>query len=151
MKSLSIGELAHRTGLRTSALRYYEEQGVLSAAPRVNGRRSYDADMVRMVEVLRFARQAGFTLDEIKILFRGFDRGPTLSARWRSLATAKLAELDALVERAARMRRAIEIGLACGCARLEDCTLSRELQREQVDQASWSMSLPRAGNCQGAR
>ena len=123
MKSLSIGELARRTGLRTSALRHYEEAEILPSAPRVNGRRRYDVDMVRMVEVLRFAQQAGFTLQEIKTLLRGFDRGTTLSARWRALAGAKLEELDALVARIARMRRAIELGLRCGCARIEDCTL----------------------------
>ena len=123
MQLLSIGEVAWRTGLRTSALRYYEEQGLLPAATRINGRRRYDARMVRMIEVLGFAQQAGFTLNEIKILFRGFDRGATLSARWRSLAKTNLEELDALVANAARMRRAIEVGLRCGCVRLEDCTL----------------------------
>ena len=124
MKSLSIGEIARHTGLRTSALRYYEEQGVLPPVARINGRRRYDTEMVRAVEVLRFAQQAGFTLDEIKTLFRGFDSGPTLSARWRALAKTKLAELDELVANAARMRRAIEAGLQCGCVRLEDCLLS---------------------------
>jgi MerR family transcriptional regulator, redox-sensitive transcriptional activator SoxR len=120
----SASEFSVHTGLRTSALRYYEEQGVLPAATRVNGRRRYDTDMIRAVEVLRFAQQAGFTLDEIKTLFRGFDRGATLSARWRSLAKTKLAELDTLVERAESMRHAIEVGLRCGCMRIEDCTLS---------------------------
>jgi MerR family redox-sensitive transcriptional activator SoxR len=123
MKLLSIGEVARRTGVRPSALRYYEEEGILPAATRINGRRRYDTDMVRMIEVLRFAQQAGFTLKEIKTLFRGFDRGKTLSARWHSLATSKLEELDALVASAARMRRAIEVGLRCGCVRLEDCAL----------------------------
>jgi MerR family redox-sensitive transcriptional activator SoxR len=123
MKSFSIGEIARRTGLKTSALRYYEAAGVLPAAARVNGRRRYNADMVQAVEVLRFAQQAGFTLEDIKVLFRGFDRGPTLGARWRSLAKTKLAELDALLANAARMRHAIEAGLKCNCVRLEDCTL----------------------------
>lgn len=125
MKLLSIGEVARRTGLRPSALRYYEDEGILPPARRVNGRRQYDSDSIRMVEVLRFAQQAGFSLSEIKALFRGFDRGATLSVRWRSLAEAKLEELDALVANAKRMRRAIELGLQCGCVRLEDCTLPR--------------------------
>ena len=75
-----------------------------------------------MVEVLRLAQQVGFfSLDEIKPLFRGFERGPTLSARWRSLAAANLAKLDALVANAARARRANEFGLQRGRMRLEDC------------------------------
>lgn len=123
MKLLSIGEAARQTGVRASALRYYEEEGIVPSVTRINGRRWYDNDTVRMIEVLRFAQQAGFTLKEIKSLFKGFDGGATLSARWRVLAKSKLAELDALVANAARMQRAIAVGLRCGCIRLEDCTL----------------------------
>lgn len=124
MKTYSIGEIAKRTGLRTSALRYYEEAGILPAAARSAGRRFYDADAIRRIDVLRFAQQAGFTLDEIKILLRGFGVDTPLSARWQSLARAKLAELDALAKRIKRMKRALELGLKCGCVRIEDCSLS---------------------------
>jgi MerR family redox-sensitive transcriptional activator SoxR len=123
MTFMTIGEVARRAGVRPSALRYYEEAGILPAVPRVNGRRRYDADMVRMIEVLRFAQQAGFRLEEVRTLFHGLDRGTPLSEAWRSLAQSKLAELDALVANARRMRHAIEVGLQCGCMRLEDCTL----------------------------
>ena len=66
MAALSIGQVAKRTGLRTSALRYYEEAGILPPPARVSRRRVYDADAVRKIEVLKFAQQAGFTLEEIK-------------------------------------------------------------------------------------
>src|SRR5882757_6660622 len=72
MRQLSIGEVARRTGIRTSALRYYEETGILPTPARVSGRRCYDTDAIRRVDVLRFAQQAGFTLREIKTLFHGF-------------------------------------------------------------------------------
>src|SRR5690349_19858014 len=124
MKTFSIGELARKTGIRTSALRYYEEAGILPLPHRANGRRFYEADAVRRVDVLRFAQQAGFTLDEIKVLFHGFGSTTPLSARWQKLAREKLIELDALVERIQSMRRALEIGLKCGCVRIEDCSLS---------------------------
>jgi len=143
MELLSIGEAARRTGVRPSALRYYEEAGVLPAALRVNGHRRYDAEMVRMIEVLRFAQQAGFTLEEIKTLFRGVDRGATLGDAWRLLAHSKLAELDTLVANARRMQRAIEAGLQCGCIRLEDCKLP------EMDSASAPKRRNRAG--QGGR
>lgn len=123
MAELTIGEVARRTGVRTSALRFYEEAGVLPPPDRVNGRRRYGADAVRRVEVLRFAQRAGFTLAEIRVLFNGFGAETPLGERWAALAGAKLAELDALLARAARMRSAIEAGLACGCARMEDCTV----------------------------
>jgi MerR family redox-sensitive transcriptional activator SoxR len=72
---------------------------------------------------LTFAQRAGFTLAEIRTLFHGFSADTPLGERWAALASAKLVELDALIARAARMRRVIEAGLACGCARLEDCTV----------------------------
>jgi MerR family redox-sensitive transcriptional activator SoxR len=124
MRPLSIGEVARRTGVRTSALRYYEEAGILPPPARVSGRRCYDADAIRRVDVLRFAQQAGFTLREIKALFHGFGAETPLSARWKSLARGKLRELDVVAERVQRMRRALELGLKCGCVRVEDCSLS---------------------------
>lgn len=124
MKALSIGEVARRTGIRPSALRYYEEAGVLPAPGRVSGRRCYDADVIRRIGVLRFAQQAGFTLQEIKTLFHGFGAETPLSARWRSLARQKLHELDVLAKRVQRMRRALQFGMKCGCVRIEDCSLS---------------------------
>jgi MerR family redox-sensitive transcriptional activator SoxR len=124
MKLLSIGEVARKSGIRTSALRYYEEAGILPAPARINGRRCYEPDALRRIDVLRFAQQAGFTLDEIKTLFRGFGAETPLSARWQSLARAKLRELDVLAKRVKRMRRALEIALECGCVRIEDCSLS---------------------------
>lgn len=124
MAALSIGQVAKRTGLRTSALRYYEEAGILPSPARINRRRVYDAVTVRRVEVLKFAQQAGFTLEEIKTLFHGFRSETPLSARWQRLARAKLQELDVLAKRIQRMRRALDLGLKCGCIRIEDCTLT---------------------------
>jgi len=124
MAALSIGQVAKRTGLRTSALRYYEEAGILPPPARVSRRRVYDGDTVRRIEVLKFAQQAGFTLEEIKTLFHGFRSETPLSARWQMLARAKLHELDVLAKRIRRMRRALDLGLKCGCIRIEDCTLT---------------------------
>lgn len=56
MDGLPIGEVARRTGVRTSAIRYYEAEGILPVPERVNGRRRYDSDVLRHLEVIRFAR-----------------------------------------------------------------------------------------------
>jgi MerR family redox-sensitive transcriptional activator SoxR len=96
VKPLSIGEVAKRSGIRASALRYYEDEGILPAAARIGGRRRYEADIIQRIDVLRFAQEAGFTLKEIKTLFQGFDPEMPLSARWRTLARKKLEELDQL-------------------------------------------------------
>lgn len=121
MSGLTIGEVARRTGVAASALRYYERAGILPPPRRESGQRRYDDGVVRRVAVLRFAQQAGFTLDEIRALFHGFGAETPLGERWQALAHDKLRELDALIDRARRMRGAIETGLACGCVSVDDC------------------------------
>lgn len=124
MEELSIGEVARRTGVAASALRYYEDAGLLPAPRRVGGRRRYDPEVLRRVEVLRCAQQAGFTLAEIRTLFHGYGAETPLGERWNALAHAKLRELDQLIARAGQMKQAIQTGMACGCVRLEDCVLA---------------------------
>jgi len=124
MKPLSIGDLARKTGVAASALRYYEEAGILPAPRRAGGRRLYGDEAVRRVDVLRFAQQVGFTLAEIKILFNGFGTASSLGARWELLARTKLAELDAQTARIVTMKRALQLGMKCRCVRVEDCALS---------------------------
>ena len=118
---LSIGEVARQAGLKTSAIRYYEEIGILPAAERMNGQRRYGPDTVERLEVVRFARAAGLSLDEIRVLFHGFGADVPPSSRWQDVATRKLRELDEQAARIERMRRILEATLDCGCVTLEDC------------------------------
>ncbi|HEY3487244.1 MAG TPA: MerR family transcriptional regulator [Gammaproteobacteria bacterium] len=122
MKMLPIGEVVKQTGIRASAIRYYENAGILPRPSRSSGRRYYDADDIRRIDVLKFAQQTGFTLHEIKTLFQGFSSKSQLNARWQVLARKKVEELDALVQRIEGMRQALESGLKCGCIRIEDCS-----------------------------
>ncbi len=130
MEELTIGEVARRAGVRTSALRYYESIGLLPAARRVNGRRRYDPDAVRMLAVIHLAQQAGFSMAEIQTLFHGFAAETPPGERWRPLAEHKLGEVDALIARAQQMKRILETLLECGCVRLEECGIgTAELRR----------------------
>jgi MerR family redox-sensitive transcriptional activator SoxR len=124
MTQLSIGQVSKKTGVPASALRYYERAGILQKASRVNGRRVYDENTIRRIDVLRFAQEAGFTLEQVKTLFHGFEVRTPLSARWQRLARQKIEELDALARKVERMKAALELGLRCGCLRIEDCTLA---------------------------
>jgi MerR family redox-sensitive transcriptional activator SoxR len=128
MNMLTIGEVAHRAGIRTSALRYYESIGLLPMPRRVNGQRRYDASTVGMLAVIRLAQQAGFTMAEIQTLLHGFTPETPPAARWRPLAQAKLVELDEVIARAQQMKVILMTGLNCGCLRIEDCAtiLARE-------------------------
>src|ERR1700732_2577493 len=93
MRPLTITQVAKQFGLRPSALRYYEQIGILLPANRVSGRRRYDGAALRRLAVIQRARQLGFSLDEIRELFGGFRPGTPASQRWQELSQRKLAEL----------------------------------------------------------
>jgi MerR family redox-sensitive transcriptional activator SoxR len=133
---LSIGEVARRSGLRPSAVRYYEDACLLPRPARVNGRRRYTQGIVRVLGVLQFAQRAGFSLDEIRTLFHGFGAETPLNERWEAMAQAKLRELDELIARAEQMKRAIAAGLACGCVRVEDCVLPEDPSAHETGTAA---------------
>ena len=130
MEGMSIGEVARKAGVRTSALRYYERIGLLPRARRENGRRRYDGEALRealdRLAVVRVAQQAGFTISEIRTLLDGFSEDTPPSERWRVLAQDKLPEVEALVERALSMKDLLERGLRCECLSLEECALVGE-------------------------
>ena len=107
---LTIGELARRTGVTTSALRYYEELGLLPAPARISGQRRYPESAARLVAAILLYSDAGFTLAEQKALMAPRDGAP---GEWRQLAQRKLAELDEQIARAQAARDAISHGLRC--------------------------------------
>jgi DNA-binding transcriptional MerR regulator len=74
-----------------------------------------------VLAVIRFARAAGFTMTELKELFRGFREGTPASARWPKLARHKIAEMDALINKATTVKRMLRKCLRCRCITLEDC------------------------------
>lgn len=120
---LAIGEVARRSGVPASTLRYYESIDLLAAPERVGGQRRYDATVLERLAMIGLAQRAGFTLREVRILLVGFSADTPPSERWRTLARRKLPEIEALIERAEEMRRLLREGLECRCLRLEDCEL----------------------------
>jgi len=114
-----IGELARQTGLRTSALRYYEEIGLLPVAGRKSGRRVYGAEALDRVAFIQFAQACGFRLDEIADLVVAADS--PVSKRLRRLATDKLAEMDEVIARAQAMKRFLAASLGCRCVDADAC------------------------------
>ncbi|HEX8771735.1 MAG TPA: MerR family transcriptional regulator [Acidimicrobiales bacterium] len=115
---ISISEVAARTGLRPSALRYYEEVGLVTPVARVSGRRQYADDIFERLRVIACAQDAGFTISEVGDLLAGEDEPP---ARWRALAERKLVEVDAVIARAQAARRLLEESLRCNCVTLDQC------------------------------
>lgn len=122
---LSIGDVAHRAGIATSALRYYEREGLIAAARSDGGQRRYRREVLRRVAFIRAAQNVGLSLDEIKAALVSLPnaRTPTardwgrLSALWRPRLDAKIAELE-------RLRDRLDLCIGCGCLSLGECRLS---------------------------
>ncbi len=118
---LPIGEVARRCGLATSAIRYYEREGLLPQAPKEGGRRVYDADVLDRLAVIELAKGTGMTLSETKTLLSPVGRGRTAAQSWRRFAQDKRAELDERIEQLERMRTLLGTLSGCDCPTLEDC------------------------------
>ncbi len=120
---LAIGEVARRAGVATSAIRFYEREGLLPVPARSSGRRRYGEDVLRRLAVIEVAKRAGFSLAEVRLLLDGFARDVSPSERWRTLAERKLRELDELSARIAAMRELLDEGIRCACGDLDECEL----------------------------
>lgn len=122
MPPLTISEVARRVGLRASAIRYYEQIGILPRAQRIAGQRRYDATVFHRLAVVQRARRLGFTLGEVRQLFFGFRPASPASERWQRLSRKKLAELDAQAREIRTMQRRLrEMMRRCRCDTLEQC------------------------------
>ncbi len=113
---MTIGEVAKRTGLTTSAIRFYERAGLLPKPVRSSGQRRYELAILDRIAVLERAKACGFTLAEVGLLFNGHEKHST---KWRRLAAKKIAELDAALQRVAAMKELLE--RPCQCATEAEC------------------------------
>jgi len=119
---LTISEVARQVGLRPSAIRYYEQIGLLPPATRSSGQRRYDSTVLYRLAIVQRARQLGFSLEEIRQLFFGFRNVTRASERWQKLSQRKLAELDALMADIKTIRRLLrKMVHRCHCDTLEQC------------------------------
>lgn len=118
----SIGEVARRSGVPASTLRYYEAIGLLPPADRRAGRRVYAPEVLVSLAAIRTGRAVGLSLEEIRGLLDSSTQersGEHLVA----LAERKLPQVEALVSEALRVRGWMQAARRCRCATLEDCRL----------------------------
>jgi MerR family redox-sensitive transcriptional activator SoxR len=119
---LTISEVARQIGLQPSAIRYYEQIGLLPHPPRISGQRRYDSSVLYRLAIIQRARQLGFTLEEIRNLFFGFRKVTRASERWRKMSQRKLAELDALMDDIRTVRSLLKKMMRhCLCETLDQC------------------------------
>jgi MerR family redox-sensitive transcriptional activator SoxR len=119
--TVKIGELASRTGVNASAIRYYEKRSLVPAPYRASGQRRYTDETIYRVLLIRFAREMDFSLEEIKIFLSGLTDKAPVGKRWKRLAQSKIKEVDETVARARRLKSLLEHLLHCRCASLREC------------------------------
>ncbi len=135
MRWMTIGEVARRMGLRTSAIRYYEKVGVLPKPVRASGQRRYPQGALRRLAIVRFSQHVGFSIAEIRRLLEGVDDRPP-PARWRAMATAKLEQLKQLIVRGEAMHKMVRETLRHHCPHLVEhgkALAKRKLSNQESD------------------
>lgn len=133
---MKIGAVAKNAGIRPSAIRFYERAGVLPPASRKSGQRHFGSDVALYLAVIEFARKAGFTIAEIKVLFNGFEEVRPASVRWKELAQKKWTDMESQIEGLKGMQRLLQKSMQCRCIKLEDCGRMILAQSRQASEAS---------------
>ncbi|WP_026909607.1 redox-sensitive transcriptional activator SoxR [Patulibacter minatonensis] len=124
-RQLTIGEVAERSGIAATALRYYETRGLIASDRAGSGHRRYPRSVLRRLAFIVFAQRVGLTLREIEETLASLpgDRTPTradwstLSARWRTRVDEEIAQLE-------RLKSAMTDCIGCGCLSLDRCALA---------------------------
>jgi MerR family redox-sensitive transcriptional activator SoxR len=122
---LTISEVSRRSGVASSALRFYEERGLISSERAGSGHRRYARPVLRRIAFVVFAQRVGLTLGEIRAELAKLppDRAPTrrdwsrLSSTWTSRIDQRIAELE-------RLKVGLTECIGCGCLSLERCKLA---------------------------
>src|SRR4029077_7732542 len=122
---LTIGEVARRSGVAASALRFYEQRGLISSTRSGSGHRRFPRPTLRRIAFIIFAQKVGLSLDEIAAELAKLppDRTPVgsdwarLSTTWRARIRQRIAELE-------RLERGLTSCIGCGCLSLEQCRLA---------------------------
>jgi MerR family redox-sensitive transcriptional activator SoxR len=122
---LAIGEVAGRSGIAPSALRYYEQQGLIAASRTAGGARRYPRSVLRRLAIIRAGRNVGLTLPEIRAALATLpgDRPPTADD-WARLSEGWRARLDEQIAALERLRDGLTSCIGCGCLSLGRCALS---------------------------
>jgi MerR family redox-sensitive transcriptional activator SoxR len=122
---LTIGDVAARSGVATSALRFYEERGLIRSERTSSGHRHFNRPVIRRVAFIVFAQRVGLTLDEIgeELAKLPADRVPTRTD-WAKLSTAWSSRIDERIAELERLKQGLTECIGCGCLSLGRCQLA---------------------------
>jgi MerR family redox-sensitive transcriptional activator SoxR len=129
-RAMTVGELSARCGVRTSALRFYEDHGLLRSERTASGHRRYARSAIRQVAFIVFAQKVGLSLDEIGVLLEKLpSRRVPQAADWAKLSQAWMARVDERITELERLRTNLTECIGCGCLSLETCQLANPSDR----------------------
>lgn len=124
LRRLSVGELAARAGVATSALRFYEAHGLIQSERNSSGHRRYRADALRRVAFIRVAQRIGLSLDEVSGALASLPSKRTPTRRdWDKLAGRWLPRIDEQIAALELLRDRLDGCIGCGCLSLDTCEL----------------------------
>ncbi|MFT4253538.1 MAG: redox-sensitive transcriptional activator SoxR [Caulobacter sp.] len=123
-QTLSVGEVARRSGVAVSALHFYETKGLIRSLRSEGNQRRYPRGVLRRVAIIKVAQRTGMPLNEIKDALAALpdDRAPSVDD-WRELSAAWREDLDARIRRLTRLRDQMDDCIGCGCLSLKACPL----------------------------
>lgn len=123
-ESLSVGELAARSGVAVSAIHFYEAKGLISSVRNAGNQRRFARSELRRVAVIKVAQRAGISLNEIRDALATLPTGRTLTARdWSRLSRRWKSDLDERIYRLTALRDQLGDCIGCGCLSLKTCPL----------------------------
>jgi MerR family redox-sensitive transcriptional activator SoxR len=127
---MTIGEVASRSGVAASALRFYEERGLIRSERAGSGHRRYPRPVLRRIAFIVFAQRIGLTLDEIgrELAKLPPDRAPT-RRDWSHLSSGWTARIDERIAELERLKVGLTECIGCGCLSLDRCQLSNPEDR----------------------
>jgi MerR family transcriptional regulator, redox-sensitive transcriptional activator SoxR len=122
---LTIGEVARRCGVATSALRFYEDRGLIASLRTAGGHRTYDRSVIRRIAFIVFAQRVGLTLSEVgDTLGRLPDNRVPRRSDWAKLSATWSARIDERIADLERLRAGLTECIGCGCLSLDRCKLA---------------------------
>lgn len=137
---LTIGELSHRSGVAASALRFYEEIGLLHSRRTSGNQRRYPRHMLRRVAFIRAAQRVGLSLDEIQTALSSLPNGRTpTKTDWQRVSRTWADRIDRQIDDLQRLKGKLTGCVGCGCLSLRTCSLSNpdDVQGEVAPGPAW--------------
>jgi MerR family redox-sensitive transcriptional activator SoxR len=124
-ESLTVGQVATRSGFAPSAVRYYEREGLIDARRSAGGQRLFDRSVLRRLAFIRAARHVGLTLDEVRAALDELPRARTPTrADWSRISRGWRERLDDEIEALVALRDGLDSCIGCGCLSLRRCAIS---------------------------